>query len=98
MSEKCRKKCPKNVQKLSGRAESTIFGRFSDIFFWSMLLFGDPVQRSPVTRERKKHIKKTHIKIFGGSQGGGAGGGVSRPEFFMLASFFPSKNTAHKEL
>ena len=32
MSEKCRKKCPENVQKLSGGAENTIFGHFLDIF------------------------------------------------------------------
>ena len=47
---KMSKKCPKNVQKLSGGAEHnfrTFFGHFLPI--WSMLLFGDPVQCSPVT-------------------------------------------------
>ena len=42
-------------------------------------------------RERKKHIKKTHIKNCRGSQGGGPGRGVSGSEFFMLVSFFPER-------
>ena len=47
MSTTCPKnvnKCLKNVQKLSRGAENTIFGHFLPI--WSMLLFGDPVQRT----------------------------------------------------
>ena len=44
-------KCPKNVQKLSRGPEKhnfqTFFGQFLPI--WSMLLFGDTVQCSPVT-------------------------------------------------
>ena len=43
--DKMSEKCPKNIQKLSGGAENTIFGHFfSFLPIWSMLLFGDPVQ------------------------------------------------------
>ena len=52
MSEKCRKNL-ENVEKLSGGAENTIFGHVLDNFLpiWWMLLFGDPVQCSPVTTQ-----------------------------------------------
>ena len=48
MSETCRKKCPKIVQR---DWKHTIFSHFFGQFWpiWSMLLFGDPVQCSPVT-------------------------------------------------
>ena len=54
MSEKCRK----NVRKISKNCPEGRKHNFSDIFWtifaqflpiWSMLLFGDPVQRAPVT-------------------------------------------------
>ena len=50
------KKCPKNVQKLSEGAESTIFGHFLDNFAYlvdAFFLFGDPVQCTPVTSLRE---------------------------------------------
>ena len=55
ISTKCPKlveKIPENVQKLSGGAENTIFRTlFGHVLpVWSMLLFGDPVQCSPVTK------------------------------------------------
>ena len=48
---------------MSGEAENTIFGHFLPI--WSMLLFGDPVQCSPV-RElgAKKQHKMFWYKVF----------------------------------
>ena len=51
MSEKCRK-MPENVQKLSGGTANTISRKFVGhlLPIWSVLLFGDPVQCSPVTR------------------------------------------------
>ena len=45
-------------------------------------------------RERKKHIKKTHIKKIRKSQGRGSGREVLGPEFFMMMSFFPAKYRA----
>ena len=49
-------KCPKNVEKkvrknVLGGSKNTIFGHFWTQFLpiWSMLLFGDPVQCTPVT-------------------------------------------------
>ena len=55
MSEKCRQNVRKNVRRLSEDCPKnvrthnfrTFFGQFLPI--WSMLFFGDPVQRSPVT-------------------------------------------------
>ena len=43
-------------------------------------------------RKRKKHIKKTHIKNFRGSQGGGVRGPNS-----VCWCHFPLQNTVHKE-
>ena len=52
MSEKCRKnvrKCPKLVWRGWKHNFRTFFGQFLPI--WSMRLFGDPVQRSPITTQ-----------------------------------------------
>ena len=71
------KKCPKNVQKLSGGAENTIFGQFLPI--WSMLLFGDPVQCSPVAMvgglwaaDPSKCPKAHEANACSGAQSGGS--------------------------
>ena len=50
MSERCRKmseKCPKIVRRHCEQNFRTFLGHFLPI--WSVLLFGDPVQCSPVT-------------------------------------------------
>ena len=51
-----------------------------------------------IGNEKTKHIKKTHIKNFRGSQGRGSGREVSGSEFFMLVSFFPAKYSAYRIL
>ena len=47
MSKKCPKKCPKIVRRHCKHNFRTFLGHF--LLIWSVLLFGDPVQRSPVT-------------------------------------------------
>ena len=71
-----------------------------------MLACGFPV--ATLIRERKTHIKKTHIKNFGGSQGGGPeknfgesqGGGPEgrfRGPNSLCWCHFSQQNTAHRE-
>ena len=59
-----------------------------------------PVSKSGfVTRERKNthtHTKKTHIKNFRGSQGGGPGGRFRGPNS-LCSCHFSQQNTVHKE-
>ena len=45
----------------------------------------------------KKHIKKTHIKNFKGSQGGGPGGRFRGPHSLCWCHS-STENTAHKEI
>ena len=46
--------------------------------------------------ERKKRLKKTHIKDFRGSQGGGPGGKFRHPNSLCWCHF-PQQNTVHRE-
>ena len=62
MSTKCwkmSKNCPKNVQELSGGLKTQVFGQLWPI--WSMLLFGNTVQGSPITMSER--IRETIVSI-----------------------------------